>query len=127
MIINYCYMAKISSFICFCLAGVWLIEPCFLMHIWQISCDPSAEIIARRGGVLFLGLGLILYLSRHANPTQERNAIAIGMLTACSGLSLLGLYSFFTGNAGIGIWIAIITEAFLAMGFAKALKSRLID
>ena len=110
-------LAVIASGVCILLAAVWLAVPQLLLSLWQVDAVPPALLAARRGGALFLGLGLMLWLARNAGPSPARSAIAAGLSLSCGALAILGALEFALGHAGAGIWLAIAVEAALGMGF----------
>ena len=76
-----------------------------------------ALLVARRGGALFLGLGVMLWLARDAQSSPAREAMAVGFAASCAVLAALGICEFAAGHAGVGIWLAIAVEVPLAAGF----------
>jgi hypothetical protein len=110
-------LAVIASGVCILLAAVWIAVPQLLLSLWQAGAAPPALLAARRGGALFLGLGLMLWLARNAAPSPARSAIAAGLSLSCAALAVLGALEFALGHAGAGIWLAIVVEAALGIGF----------
>jgi hypothetical protein len=110
-------LAVITSGVCILLAAIWMAAPQLLLNMWQVDDAPPALLVARRGGALFLGLGLMLWLARNAEVSSARNAIAAGLSTSCATLAILGTLEFALGHAGAGIWLAIVVEAALGIGF----------
>jgi hypothetical protein len=115
--LSFHYLAMIASGICILLSVVWMAAPQILLSMWQVDSAPPALLVARRGGALFLGLGLMLWLARNAEVSSARNAIAAGLSASCATLAFLGTLEFASGHAGAGIWLAIIVEAALGVGF----------
>jgi hypothetical protein len=110
-------LAMIASGICILLSVVWMAAPQLLLSMWQVDNAPPALLVARRSGALFLGLGSMLWLARNAEVSSARNAIAAGLSVSCATLAILGALEFAAGHAGAGIWLAIIVEVALAVGF----------
>jgi threonine/homoserine efflux transporter RhtA len=99
------------------LTGIWLLVPQLFLSLWQIGSDGGALIVARRSGALFLGFGLMFWLARDAEKSPTRDALAAGFSISSAALAALGVFEFATGNAGAGIWLAVIVEIALSVGF----------
>jgi hypothetical protein len=119
-LVTFGIVSRVASAVCVLLAGTWLLAPHILLNLWQIENSDVAVLLSRRSAALFLGLGLILWLSRNAPKSTARDAIASGMSMACAGLAVLGCYEFASGHAGPGIWLAVAVEAPLAAAFISA-------
>jgi hypothetical protein len=107
-----------GSGICFALAALWLGAPQFILWVWQINGSDSTLLMARRGAALFMGFAVMLWLTRNAESSPTRHAIAVGFSVSCAALAALGMYDFVAGHAGIGILAAVTIEAMLALTFA---------
>lgn len=88
-----------------------LIAPDLIYWLFGIERHATADLLARRAAMLFLGLAMFSFLGRNAPYSSLRQAVSIAMATTMAGLMLAGMYEFFVGTAGIGIWSAIGGEA----------------
>ena len=111
--------ATISVLLCVTL----LLFPGLIWWLFAIEGDASGAFVARRTSTLFMGLATLCYLSRNAPPSPLRQAIAASIAVTMTALAALGLFEFLRGVAGPGIFLAIATEALLAMGFTKVAMS----
>lgn len=93
---------------------VLLFMPWLVHLLFNIASDPATDLMSRRAGVLFLGLGVIAFQARNAPQSSLRRAISLGFAIMWAGLALLGLMEFSRGLAGLGIWVAIVIETVLA-------------
>jgi hypothetical protein len=118
---SYRHAALAGSGICFSLAALWMGAPQFILWIWQISGSESTLLMARRGAALFLGLAVVLWLTRDLESSPARHAIAVGFSISCAVLAALGVYEFTAGHAGIGVLAAAIVETTLALAFGRAI------
>jgi len=89
-LLTFAVVSRVASAVCIMLAGAWLLAPHILMNLWQIESNDVAMLLSRRSAALFLGMGLILWLSRNSPKSAARDAIASGLFVACAGLALLG-------------------------------------
>jgi hypothetical protein len=110
-------VSVVSSAICFVLAFFWIVVPQFLLWIFQVESLEPALFVARRGGALFMGIAILLFLAREAESSKARRAIALGFATSCIILALLGIYELAARHAGIGILLAVTVESTLAVAF----------
>lgn len=101
------------------LALVWGLAPEWLLSIWQVEYSTATGLVARRNAMLFLALGVMLYMARQAPPCATRRALCNGMATGVFGLAVLGVGEWLSGNAGPGIFLAVITEVALGLAFIQ--------
>ena len=118
MTLSFRQAAIAGSGLCFALAAAWMGAPQFILWVWQINGSDSTLLVARRGAALFLGLAVMLWLTRKAESSPTRDAIAVGFSVSCAALAALGIYDFVAGYAGIGILAAVTIESMLALSFA---------
>jgi hypothetical protein len=116
-------LAIAAAVTCFALAGTWLFAPSVVLDLWAVQYSYPVGLVGRRAAALFLGIGVMLYLARDAQPSQSRNALAIGLSTSWAALAALGVFEFTTGHAGVGIWSAVVVEVALAVAFISATRS----
>jgi hypothetical protein len=88
-----------------------LIAPDLIYWLFHIERHATADLLAKRAAMLFLGLAVLSFLGRNAPYSSLRQAVSVAMATTLAGLMLAGMYEFFLGIAGIGIWSAIGGEA----------------
>ena len=112
-----------ASLLCAILSVALIFLPELIYFLFNITGDAVGNFLAKRAGMLFLGLATLLYFSRNIEASSARSAISLGLVVAMGGLALLGAYEYFRGYAGIGIWLAIITETTFAIGYALVLLS----
>ena len=112
-----------ASLLCAILSVALIFLPELIYFLFNITGDAVGNFLAKRAGMLFLGLATLLYFSRNIEASSARSAISLGLVVAMGGLALLGAYEYFRGYAGIGMWLAIITETTFAIGYALVLLS----
>ncbi|MCF6322646.1 MAG: hypothetical protein L3J32_12900 [Rhizobiaceae bacterium] len=94
-----------------------LFTPEFIFWIFQIEGSETADFIARRAAMLFLGLAIIAYFGRHSPNSIMRQAVSLGMGVSMVALAVLGAFEFFRGFSGPGIWFAILAETGFAIAY----------
>jgi|JFJP01.1.fsa_nt_gi threonine/homoserine efflux transporter RhtA len=115
-------LAVSAAAICFTLASIWLLAPNVLLDLWAVQYSYPVGLVGRRAAALFLGIGVMFYLARDAQPSQGRNALSIGLSTGCIALAALGIFEFATDHAGPGIWSAVVIELALAAAFISSTR-----
>ena len=110
-------LALSAAVICFALAFVWLLTPQLLLSLWNIGYSHQVGVVSRRGAALFLGIGVMFFLARHAEPSPSRAALSYGFSVGCLALASLGIFEMVKKRAGIGIISAILVEIVLAVAF----------
>jgi hypothetical protein len=113
-------VVMMSSAICIVLSIVWIAAPLILLSLWQVQFTYESGLIARRGGALFLGIGVAFFAARDAQPSPLRSALLRSACLSCVVLALLGGIEFMTGHAGAGILSAVAVEMGMAASLAWA-------
>lgn len=108
---------KITSGISIALFFFLLFFPEPIFYLFNVAGNDSAYFISRRAAMLFLGFGVISWLSRNAQPSATRQAISLGIAMSMFGLTILGILEFLRGYAGGGIFMAASAELFLAVSY----------
>lgn len=100
-----------------------LVAPDLIYSFFGIARHATADLLARRAAMLFLGLAVLCFLGRNAPPSDFRQAVSVAMATTMAGLIIAGMYEFFFGVAGVGIWAAITGEALFLGLYLRVLLS----
>ncbi len=117
-----CYrtVATYAAALSFALCAALVFMPGVIHWFFGIEAHASSNFMARRAAMLFLGYGLLCYLSRNAPHTPLRDMICLSMSGMMAGVALMGLYEFWRGFAGVGILLAVAVELGFAYGFVRA-------
>lgn len=117
-------LSLIAAGVCFALAFAWLFAPQFMLTLWGVDgYTEAAGLVARRGGALFLGIGVMFMMARRAPALPGSTVMSAGFAVACLSLAVLGLVEFAGGHAGVGILSAVAVELAFALGFVAAAGS----
>nr|WP_298137676.1 hypothetical protein [uncultured Pseudomonas sp.] len=92
---------------------VLLFVPEIAFSLFAIEENQSAFFIARRAAMLFLGIAVVAWVGRDAPHSASRQALCIGLTVAMLALVVLGTAELIRGFAGVGILLAVFTEALL--------------
>lgn len=117
MVFTFRSLALTASAICLTLACTWLFLPGFILQLWDVPYSYPVAIIGKRSAALFFCIAIMFFGARNAEPSQSRSSLSFGFMSGCFCLSALGLYEFFTANAGVGILAAVFVELALALSF----------
>lgn len=93
--------------------------PGVILYLFNLPAHESAAFISRRAAILFLGIGVLSWGIRDAEPSATRQAICLGLLVMMLGMATLGIVEFLRGAAGLGIVLAIVVELFLGIAYFK--------
>lgn len=110
-------LSILASLLFLAIACTWMFSPGAMLANWDIGASPSAELMARRGAVLYAGLSVMLFMARGAAPSPTRSALVAGLVTACSLLAALGIGELASGHAGRGIVVAVVLEIAFVLAF----------
>ncbi len=111
-----------TLFVSFTLCLILLAFPEFIYFLFQIDGNETANFMSRRAGFLFLGFAALLFFSKDIVVSELQRPIIICIFLAMIGLATLGIFEFIRGFAGPGIFLAVITEVFIAVNYLLLLK-----
>ena len=69
--------------------------------------------------MLFLGLSVLAFKSRHAEPSPLRSSVSLALGLAMAGLFCVGVIDLLRGAVGWGILLALVAEAFFATAYLR--------
>lgn len=109
----------ITAVIALILCLILLLFPEFIFYLFGIQEHDSAFFIGRRASMLFLGISVLLWASKNSKNSEPRQAICIGLAVSMIALAILGTAEYLRGFAGMGIFLAVITEFLLGAAYLK--------
>lgn len=118
-------LTRISAALCFVLCLGLLGAPSVFTFVFGLDPSVAGEVMARRSGVLFAPLGLVLWAVQDLPPNALRRDLARAALVLMAGLATLGLIEWGFGRVGAGIFLAVSVESLLAILFARFAFSRI--
>jgi len=101
-----------------------LLWPALVFWLFQIETSPSTVFMTRRAAMLFLGLATLMFVVKDTADVIAQRAVSAAAIAGMGGLAILGLFEFMRGDAGIGIWIAILVEVGLVGTFIRCFAVR---
>lgn len=117
--IEFKMVSIITAVIALTLCGVLILTPEVLFMLFNIDENSSAFFMGRRAAMLFLGISVLSWVGRNAKHSESRQAICLSLCVAMFALTLLGVAEYLRGYSGIGILLAVMTEAVVALLYFK--------
>lgn len=114
---NFKKIAIITAIITFLLGIGYLFFGSLVIGRWQIEPTDNVLLLGRRMGSFYLGLSVILFLSRSIPLSTARTALTIGAIVILSLLAFLSIYEFASNRVGAGIIVSAIIEVILGIGY----------
>lgn len=114
---NFKTITFVTAIISFALGIGYLFFGSLIIGRWQIEPTNSVLLLGRRMGILYLGLSVILFLSRSLSISKARTTLCIGVTLTLSLLAILGIYEFLMGRASSGILASVAIESLLSTGY----------
>ncbi len=71
----------------------------------------------------FFAIVYFLWLGHNAIHSDLRQAICVGLTLTMFALATLGVFGFFRGFAGIGIFVAVLTETIIGFAYFRIWKN----
>lgn len=87
---------------------------------WGLEPSDGVRVFARRIGALYIGLAILFFLGRDAEPSALRSAVCLGIGAASALLAALGLWDLAAKRVTARIVVPVVMELALAAGFASA-------
>lgn len=116
-------LAFVAALVCFALSILWLLAPHVLLAMWGVDYTSPVGLVSRRSAALFLGVGVMFMMARHAAPSPSRTALTTGFTVSCLALATLGLIELLTGHASMGILSAVAVELAFAVAFRAVARN----
>ena len=110
-------LAVIAVIVFLILSIAWMFAPGQLLSLWGVESTSSAELVARRSAAMYVGIAVMFFLARQAQPSLVRSALVNGVVVSCVILAALGLFELFTGHAQSGIVPAVFVEVAISLAF----------
>lgn len=114
--------ASLTAIVCVILFPILLLAGSSYLATYGVSADGAAVFMARRAAPTLLGLGVLLWLARGAEPSAIRKAISIGVIVTFAGIAATGIYEYVLGIAHWVILVAAFGELIIASVFARFLR-----
>lgn len=112
--------ALIAALLSVALMGV----PELLFYLFNIEASDATYFMGRRASILFLGLALVSWQIRNISDKTTQLAVSLSFMVIMFGLAILGSIEFTLNNAGVGIFLAIITELTLGLFYLKIWREK---
>ena len=95
----------------------FILVPAQLMSIYGITLETAGQWTGRYLGSAFIGISVLTWLARNAEPGEGLRAVVLGDLV----LSVLGLVvAILNAISGLGnalVWSTVVIYLFLTVGF----------
>ncbi|SLN73753.1 hypothetical protein ROJ8625_03979 [Roseivivax jejudonensis] len=106
------------------LFAIYMLAPGLSFIAFDLGAPPEARFVARRAGIILLGVAAIAFLARGLPPSPARQAIVVGLIVIWGGLAAFGATAILRGVVGWTAWGTVVVEAVLAIILVPHLRSR---
>ncbi len=94
-----------------------ILAPEAMASIGGLQLPPGMLMIVRFLGVAELGLGLIAWFVRNAEPSKTRDGVVLGFTIYFALHALTSLYGQFTDTSVSMHWVMATLQGLIALGF----------
>ena len=95
----------------------FILDPAQTMSFYGVTLETAGQWIGRYLGSAFIGIGVLTWLARNAEPGEGQRAVMLGDFV----LSVLGLVvAILDAISGLGnalVWSTVVIYVFLSVGF----------
>ena len=95
----------------------FILAPAWTMTFYGVTLDVSGQWMARYLGSAFIGICVISYLARNAEPSEGLSAVMIGSLVLCITGAIVAFFDAISGEGNSLVWINVALYLLLAVGF----------
>lgn len=120
---SFSFVVTVTAIAAFILGIGWLFFGSVLIRRWGMEVQSETVVVGRRLGTVYLGMAIILWLSRQAPVSELRLAISAGLLFSMVVLAILGVREYQAKRVNASILISVGLEIFLTIGYAQVLMA----
>jgi len=117
-------VAILIAVVCLILFLILYVSPATYVSTYGVIPDAGSDFMVRRASPMFAGLAVILWLSRAAEASPLRTAIAMGVAVTFAGIAMTGIAAFLAGAASAIILAAAMGEMLIAVLIVVASRGR---
>ncbi len=101
------------------LALGWQFAGALMLKRWRLEPNPVALLVGRRISVVYLSVALLFFWVRATTSPDVMHVLCVFAAVANGLLAALGTSEFFRGRMGPGIFVSVVVEILLAVGFGR--------
>lgn len=114
-------MFSITSILLMIWGGLMFFSEYFWgLATWSAEPTDVEFYLARAGASLLIGLGVMLWIGREAQPSKARDAIVVGVVVANVLAVVTNLIGIFAGKVPTIVWGGVVLNGLIALGFYMA-------
>lgn len=107
----------IMAFLSLVWGAGFILVPAFFWSLYGLTLDAGGVYMSRQLGVVFLMLGIILWLARKETSPLVLRAMTIGLFCGNALGFVVALLGQFSANISLLGWVGIVSYLLLAAGF----------
>jgi hypothetical protein len=96
-----------------------VVAPSIIYWLFGLEENTTGDFLAKRAGMLFLGLAVMCLLARRSQNIEVLQIVASTVGVAMGTMAMLGIFEFARGTSGAGIWVAIVAELLIVIAFFR--------
>ena len=101
------------------LALGWQFAGALMLKRWRLEANPVALLVGRRIGVVYLSVALLFFWARGTQSAEVMHVLSVFATLANGLLAARGTSEFLRGRMGPGIFVSVVVEVLLAVGFGR--------
>jgi hypothetical protein len=101
------------------LALGWQFAGALMLKRWRLEPNPVALLVGRRISVVYFSVALLFFWTRATTSPDVVYVLSAFAAVANGLLAALGTSEFLRGRMGPGIFVSVVVEIFLAVGFGR--------
>lgn len=101
------------------LALGWQFAGALMLKRWRLEPNAVALLVGRRISVVYLSVALLFFWTRATTSPDVIHVLSAFAAVANGLLAALGMSEFLRGRMGPGIFVSVVVELVLAIGFGR--------
>ena len=120
-------VSSTAAFIFLALCITLIAFPEIIYWLFSLQGNELGNFLAKRAGLLFLGLSILCFLSRNSTSSEVKFIVSASVGSAMGLMAVLGIYELANGIVGTGILIPVLIETVIsALFFRIWMQTRLM-
>lgn len=116
---SYRTVSTLAALLSIALCIVLILLPDIVYWLFGLQGNDLGDFLAKRAGLLFLGLAIFCFYSRNTNSSEVKSIVSLSLGATMGTMALLGVFEALRGTAGLGILLAVLVELIFAALFCR--------
>jgi hypothetical protein len=95
----------------------FILAPAWTMSSYGVTLETAGQWMARYLGSAFIGIGVLTWLAKNAEPSEGLRAVLLGGFVTCVLGLVVAVLDALSGLGNALVWLNVVIYLFLTVGF----------